>query len=89
MTKESNIEECTPQELSIAGIRARSVAFNAAFEKNGAGWKGYLQQAVEVLLAEIERLQHYADTCGGSENDGRCPMRHLLSPSPEVPDAKS
>lgn len=24
---------------------------------------------------ELERLRHYADTCGGTDNDGRCPMR--------------
>lgn len=61
MTNLRTTEPCTAEELSLAGIRARSVAFNAAFEK-GAGYKGYLPQAVDVLLAEIERLNKIVET---------------------------
>ena len=36
------------------------------------------------LHDEIERLRHCADTCGGPDNDGRCPMKHLLRGASET-----
>lgn len=30
-----------------------------------------------LALEELERLRHYVATCGGTDNDGRCPMHHL------------
>jgi hypothetical protein len=46
-------------------------------------WIGYPRGLVSEAIKEIERLQHYADTCGGSDNDGRCPLKYMLSTSPE------
>lgn len=30
-----------------------------------------------LALEELQRLRHYVATCGGTDNDGRCPMHHL------------
>lgn len=50
------VEECTAEELSLDGIRKRAEAFNHTFEHNG-GYKGYEAQAIDVLLAEVEKLK--------------------------------
>lgn len=36
-----------------------------------------------LALQELQRLRHYVATCGGTDNDGRCPMHHLAGVSPE------
>ena len=36
-----------------------------------------------LALQDLQRLRHYVATCGGTENDGRCPMHHLAGVSPE------
>lgn len=50
------IEECSPEELSLEGIRKRTAAFNEMFERHG-GCKTYELQCIEILLEEIDRLQ--------------------------------
>lgn len=42
-----------------------------------------LEASLDELAAEVERLRHYVATCGGTDNDGRCPMHHLAGVSPE------
>jgi hypothetical protein len=61
MTKERRIEECTPEELSVEGIRKRSEAFNHWWKPSPVGFKNYDTLCVEVLLAEIERLRADAE----------------------------
>lgn len=39
-----------------------------------------------LALEELERLRHYVATCGGTDNDGRCPMHHLAGVSPGARD---
>lgn len=36
-----------------------------------------------LALEELQRLRHYVATCGGTDNDGRCPMHHLAGLAPE------
>lgn len=56
MKPKQYIEKCSPDELTIEGIRKRIAAFNEMFNKVG-GRKGYELQCIEILLAEIDRLQ--------------------------------
>ena len=39
-----------------------------------------------LALEELQRLRHYVATCGGTDNDGRCPMHHLAGLAPEPVD---
>lgn len=37
-----------------------------------------------LALEELQRLRHYVATCGGTDNDGRCPMHHLAGVSKDT-----
>lgn len=88
MTKQpfSFVEDCTQDELSIDGIRKRAVAFNETFAKNG-GYKGYEAQAIDVLLAEIERLELTLRDIHDHPDAARVKAAGALRLSPE-PEAK-
>jgi len=40
----------------------------------------------EPATEELQRLRHYVATCGGTDNNGRCPMRPLAGLAPEPRD---
>lgn len=66
-------------------IRIKWIDADACYKVSQPGWDGgnvVMEDDYIKLKAEFERLRHYADTCGGSDNDGRCPMRHILSAPP-------
>ena len=55
-------EGCTPEELSLEGIRKRAENFNHWLGLTNVGFKTYEVQAIEVLLAENARLREVLES---------------------------
>ena len=62
------IEPCPLEELSVEGIRKRAATFRKWFDASKYGYFGYEAQAIEVLLAEIDRKPAQSDTEQGKEH---------------------
>jgi hypothetical protein len=75
MTAYEQIEELVRKHAAEVGAYCQFATDGGSL----ADSRNALLAAVKALAEENERLKHYADTCGGSDNDGRCPMHHLLA----------